>query len=340
MKFTRIFAAAAAAGVLLALCGCGDSGSSSADTEISSQAVQPASKQTDYKTADEMFTLRLNERFSKYQGAYPADFEFLFVDSNTNTTVGIMEMSGLHITPEFYCETIKSHYEELYGAVTSTPAEQDGLPAHLLEAEFVDEEDGNKEFLFHHKVIGYGNGDLIVLVVTVPKETPDEAEKAVSDIMEGITYLGEPIKTEPETHENEFFSVTADKDWYFYSKDGTEATIRPNIAVTMAERYGSFKISAERSDSTAQELADADAEEFGTNEKITDIVTNKNATCLGRDAVCVSCVLNSDYMNLKRETYYFESSGAVCKVQILAPDDCFGEFSETLGSLTDTIEIK
>ena len=45
-------------------------------------------------------------------------------------------------------------------------------------------------------------------------------------------------------------------------------------------------------------------------------------------------------MNLRRDIYYFENSGAVYKAQILAPVEYFDEFSATLGSLTDSIEVK
>ncbi|MDO4862828.1 MAG: hypothetical protein Q4A05_01555 [Ruminococcus sp.] len=342
MKYTRSIAALAAAGALIALCGCADNGGSSSESgSSSSQVVQPASKQTSFTSEDGLFTLELNERFSKFEGIYPAEFEFLFVDNVSDTTVGILEMSGLHITPEYYCETIKSHYEELYGSVTSTKTDEGGLPAHLLEAEFVDEESEDKgEYKFYHKAIGYGNGDLLVLVVTVPKDKPEDAPKAVSDIMAGLSYLGDPLKTDTEVHDTEYFTVSADKDWYYHSKGEAEATLRPNIADTLAEHYGSLKITAESSGGSAKELADKDAAEFGANEKITGVEVTEGRECLGREAVCVACVLNSDYVNLRREIYYFDENGVNFKVQILAPDEVFGDFAAELGAVYDNIEIK
>ncbi|MBR6069011.1 MAG: hypothetical protein IKP78_00245 [Ruminococcus sp.] len=343
MKISRIIAAAAAAGALLALCGCSDSGGSSSESAVTSsnEVVQPASKQTDFTTEDGLFTLELNERFSKYEGVYPAEFEFLFVDNESDTTVGILEMSGLHITPAYYCDTIKSHYDELYGSVTSSEDEWKGLPAHLLEAKFTDEEsETHGEYLFYHKAIGYGNGDLLVLVVTVPADKPEDREQAVSDIMEGMTYLGDPIKAETEVHDTEFFTVSADKDWYFHSKDEAEATLRPNIADSTVDHFGSLKISAQKSGSSAKELADKDAEEFAAKEKITNVVTAEGVQCLGRDAVCVSCVLESDYMNLRRDICYFDENGVNYQVQILAPEDGFDGFTDELGAVYDSIEIK
>ena len=227
MKISRIIAAAAAAGALLALCACADNGGSSSESVGTStgEAVQPATKQTDFKTEDEMFSLKLNERFSKFEGIYPAEFEFLFVDNDTDTTVGILEMSAVHITPKYYCETIKSHYEELYGTVTGSEKNEGGNSAYLLEAEFTDEEDeAHKELKFYHEAIGYGNGDILVLVVTVPKDKPEDAPKAVSDILAGLTYLGEPLKAETEVHDTEFFTVSADNDWYYHSKSENEAS--------------------------------------------------------------------------------------------------------------------
>lgn len=357
MKISRITAAAAAAGALLALCACADKGGSSPDSgagtsesvtvasestePASREVVQPADGQTDLTTEDGLFTLRLNERFSRYEGVYPAEYEFLLVDDASDTTVGVLEMSGQHITPAYYCETIKSHYEELYGDVTSSEADENGLPAHLLEAEFTDDEsETHGEYLFYHKAIGYGNGDLLVLVITVPKDKPEDREQTVSDIMEGITYLGDPIKTETEVHDTEFFTVSADKDWYFYSKGDSDATLRPNIADTLEDHFGSLKISAEKSGSTAKALADKDAEEFSAKEKISDVEVTEGLKCLGRNAVRVSCVLNSDYMDLKRETYYFDESGVNYQVQLLAPLDGFDSFTDGLGAVRDSIEIK
>ena len=174
----------------------------------------------------------------------------------------------------------------------------------------------------------------------VPADKPEDREQAVSDIMEGMTYLGDPKKSEKEVHDTEFFTVSADKDWYFHSKDGAEATLRPNIADNTAEHFGSLKISAEKSGSTAKELADKDAEEFAAKEKITNVETAEGTECLGREAVCVSCVLNSDYMNLKRDIYYFDENGVNYQVQILAPEDGFDSFTDELGAVYDSIEIK
>lgn len=332
MRFSAIIAAAAAAGVLLVLGGCADNGGGS-----SSGSTSQSQHQQSYQTSDELFSLSLNERFSQFEGVYPADFDFLFMDTEKNVTAGIMEMSGLHTTPEFYCEYIKNHYEELYGTVKSSEAEANGLPAYLLEAEFTDE-DGS-ELVFYHKAVGFGNGDLLVVISTAPQSAPDEAAKAVDDIMAGITYNGEPAKSGSELHENEFFSITADKDWYYYSKDDSEATLRPNIASTSAERFGSFKISAEKLEKSAQELSGAEADEFDANEKITDVSVSETSI-LGRDAVCVSCILRSDYIDLRRDIFYFDNNGAVYKVQFLAPEDSIDEFRSVVQPVIDTIEIK
>lgn len=342
MIHTRIAAALAAAGVLLALCGCADSGSSSSSGSAS-QAAQQTTEKTEYTTKDGRFTLDLNSRFSRFSGVYPSEFEFMFVDEEKGTTVGILEMSEAHISPRYFCEEVIDHYKELYGSVTETEMTEDGHPAYLLEAEFTDEEsiesEEKNELRFYHEAIGYGNGDLLVLVTTVPKDTPEEAPKAVSDIMAGITYHGEAAKTETETHDTEYFTVSADKDWFFHSKSETEAALRPNIAETTPEHYGSLKITADTSGSTAQELSAADAEEFGAKDKITDVAVS-SSKIMGREAVCVSCVLESDYMNLKREIYYFDEHGTAYKVQILAPAEDYEDFTAELGKLYEQIEIK
>ncbi|MBO7395724.1 MAG: hypothetical protein J6U16_06355 [Ruminococcus sp.] len=339
MNNSRIAAAFAAASVLLALCGCADSsGSSTAGS--SSQTAQQTTSQTAYTTEDGLFTLDLNSRFSRFSGVYPSEFEFMFVDEEKGTTVGILEMSAAHISPKYFCGEVIDHYRELYGSVTETEMTEGGRPAYLLEAEFTDEESEEKnELRFYHEAIGYGNGDLLVLVTTVPKDTPEEAPKTVSDIMAGITYLGEAEKTDTEVHDTEYFTVSADKDWFFHSKSDTEAALRPNIAETTPEHYGSLKITADTSGSTAQELSAADAEEFGTKDKITNVAVSESEI-LGRKAVCVSCVLESDYMNLKRKIYYFDELGTVYKVQILAPDEGFEDFTAELGEVYDTIVIK
>lgn len=339
MNNSRIAAAFAAASVLLALCGCADSsGSSTAGS--SSQTAQQTTSQTAYTTEDGLFTLDLNSRFSRFSGVYPSEFEFMFVDEEKGTTVGILEMSAAHISPKYFCGEVIDHYRELYGSVTETEMTEGGRPAYLLEAEFTDEESEEKnELRFYHEAIGYGNGDLLVLVTTVPKNTPEEAPKTVSDIMAGITYLGEAEKTDTEVHDTEYFTVSADKDWFFHSKSDTEAALRPNIAETTPEHYGSLKITADTSGSTAQELSAADAEEFGTKDKITNVAVSESEI-LGRKAVCVSCVLESDYMNLKRKIYYFDELGTVYKVQILAPDEGFEDFTAELGEVYDTIVIK
>ena len=99
MNNSRIAAAFAAASVLLALCGCADSsGSSTAGS--SSQTAQQTTSQTAYTTEDGLFTLDLNSRFSRFSGVYPSEFEFMFVDEEKGTTVGILEMSAAHISPK------------------------------------------------------------------------------------------------------------------------------------------------------------------------------------------------------------------------------------------------
>ena len=339
MNNSRIAAAFAAASVLLALCGCADSsGSSTAGS--SSQTAQQTTSQAEYTTEDGLFTLDLNSRFSRFSGVYPSEFEFMFVDEEKGTTVGILEMSAAHISPKYFCGEVIDHYRELYGSVTETEMTEGGRPAYLLEAEFTDEESEEKnELRFYHEAIGYGNGDLLVLVTTVPKDTPEEAPKTVSDIMAGITYLGEAEKTDTEVHDTEYFTVSADKDWFFHSKSDTEAALRPNIAETTPEHYGSLKISADTTGAAAQELADKDAEDFGSKEKISKIAVG-SSKIFGRDAVKVSCVLNSDYMDLQREIFYFNGIGAAYKVQILAPVDGYEDFTAELDELYKNITIK
>lgn len=341
MKLSKILAASAAASVILTLCSCaGNSSSSPKSGSSSAEVVQTTTKKTTFTTEDEMFTIELNDRFSKFEGVYPADFEFLFVDSDTDTTVGILEMSESHITPKYYCDSVKGHYEELYGSVKCTESDENGLPAYLLEAKFIDEESEEKnELIYYHKAIGYGNGDLFILAVTVPQSTPEAAPKAISDIMAGVTYHGDPLKTETEVHDTEYFSITADKDWFFHSKNETSAAIRPNIAETTPDHYGSLKISVE-SGSTAKELSAKDAEDFSAKDKIINVEVTEGTKCLGRDAICVSCVLTSDYMDLKREIFYFDNNGVSYKVQILAPTDGYEEFIANLDAVYDMIEIK
>ena len=340
MKYSRITAALAAAGVMLALCGCSDSSGSSSESPAASQAVQQTSKQTAFATEDGLFSLDLNPRFSQFEGVYPAEFEFMFVDDERGTTVGVLEMSAAHITPRYFCGEVIDHYKELYGSVTETEMTEGGLPAYLLEAEFTDENsEDNSELKFYHEAIGYGNGDILVLVVTVPKDKPDEAPKTASDIMAGLSYLGDPIKTETEIHDTDYFTVSADKSWYFYSKSETEATLRPNIAETTPEHYGSLKISADTTGASAQELADKDAADFGSKEKISEVAVG-NSQIFGRDAVKVSCVLNSDYMDLKREIFYFDGIGAAYEVQILAPSEGYEDFTAELEELYKNITIK
>ena len=339
MKLTRITAAAAAAAVLLALCGCEESSSSSTSEPVVQQQTTQAAEKIKRDSVSGTFSFDLPDRFSKYMGAYPADFEFLAVDTEKDISAGAMELTGAHITPEYYCNSIKSHYEELYGTVTSTPSEQDGLPAHLLEAEFKDEEDG-KELLFYHKAIGYGNGDLLVWVITAPKDAHDEAVKALDDVMKGTKYNGAPVKTDTEAFQCPFFTLTADKYWYFYSTDGYEATVRPNIASTDAEHFGSFKITGQNYGKTAQELAKADEADFSAKDKIDEVAFSEGVEFMGREAVSVSCILRSDYMDLKRVNYYFDNNDACIKVQILAPVDCYDDFAAAAQPMIDLIEIK
>ena len=343
MKISKIIAASAAAGVILTLCSCSNNGisSSSEDSTSTSQATtQPATKST-ITTEDEMFTIEVNERFSRFQGVYPADFECMFVDGETGTTVGILEMSNSHITPEFFFESVRDHYEEQYGTVKGTASEENGMPAYLLEAEFTDtQDDESSEMIFYHKAIQYGNGDLLIPVVTVPKSTPEEAPKAVSDIIAGVTYHGEPLKTETETHDTEYFTVSANKDWFFHSKTDTEAALLPNLAGTLEEHYGSIKITADPSGASAKELAEKDAADFESKEKIINVEVTEDTEWLGHDAICVSSVLCSEYMELKREIYYFDSNGVSFKVQLLAPSECYDKFIPLLDDVYQTIVIK
>ena len=346
MNIKSAIAVLSAAVTLLAMSGCGDKNESVRPYDVASDASSSSSETASENvsaegekltTKDGLFSVVRNPRFTDYEGVFSKQYEFFIEDKAENINVGVMEVADMHISAECFTEAMKQQYEASYEDIKSYAAENSERPAYILEAVYSNEDGSKRNFYF--EAVQYGNGDNIVVLVSSPLESAEKGKEAAEEILATAEYYGDAEKTEPETHTNDFFSITADKDNYFYSADDKEATVRPNIANNDAERYGSFKLSAEKSGSTAQELASADEQKSMENEKIGNVSVSET-NFLGNKAVCVSCILMSDVMNLKREVYYFDFNGVCYQAQYLAPENGFDEYKESAKALVDTIELK
>ena len=223
MKYIKSALAILLAGTLL--CGCEEKASD--DSDISgcwSVVTADTSDYNFFETADGLYSFGAPPTLASREDDSGSDYEYSFTTGKENSLIGVMSVSGYHQTAEGFGKGTLADYEELYSEVSGENIDFGDVPAYQITA-------FSENIVYVSTMLQYGNGDLFVVNTTDDRDNNDAA-KAAAALCSTIEYKGEPLKTSPETYENDYFSITAPEKWYFKSKDGESVTVTLNDGKT------------------------------------------------------------------------------------------------------------
>lgn len=337
MKIKRILLFTSALCLTAALYGCGNKSSSSSETKSPSsqtdtESVSLPENMKYYDTNGGFFSFGTDETLKQYEGETKEDYEFAFQAGDDDTLIGILTITGLHQTAKGFSESVLPDYEdeEIYSNVKGEELTIAGNPAYRITA------DAEGDISYSEIMIQFGNGDLFTVFATASKDYVQECEKQTEIILNSVEFKGDPLKTEPETYENDYFSITAGEKWYFRSMKNDFASISLNLQNDISEMMYAFSFSALPDASDKETTAEDAAAKLGQYEFNQDI-TRDTAEYMGFDAEHIR-YLNP--MDAFVDYYIFEKDGVCYQAIEVCPTNMTEQYQTDIQEVIDNIVIK
>lgn len=327
MKYIKSALAILLAGMLL--CGCGDKASD--DSDISGCWSVVTADTSDYKsleTADGLFSFGAPPTLAFRADDSSNDYEYSFTTGKENSLIGVMSVSGCHQTAEGFGKGTLADYENLYSEVSGENIDFGDVPAYQITAY-------SENIVYVSTMLQYGNGDLFV-VNTINERGNNDAPKAAAALCSTIEYKGEPLKSSPETYENDYFSITAPEKWYFKSKDGESVTVSLNLQEKIEDMGYSFSLKALPSGGNITELAN---DRFSKLSEKGECRVERSEFA-GSEAMTVFSEAQLGEITLKREHCYFKVNGTCYEAFFLYTAENEEQFRKDVGEITESIKFR
>lgn len=244
-----------------------------------------------------------------------------------------------HVTAKGFGESELDYYKEHgYSDISSEELEFNGMPVYRINAT------DSEGISYSYNLIQYGNGELL----SVEAESKNDMKKLLEQaeiILNSVECSDPPLKTEPETVENEYFSITAGADWYirdFHEEDSEKykVAVAMNLADEYAETLQKVVIEAFPDESDSKVLAQ-NYYEKKKDSSMTPSASLDDTEIFGFDAQLVSFETDIDEgWNLSVERYYFENNGVCYCIGISALKDKAEQFHSDIQPILESIKIR
>lgn len=336
MKNKRILLFAAALCLGITMCGCGDKNNSS--KEKSSGSSSETETEDSFKlpenivycdTEDELFEFAVSDSIPDGTGSELIDgTEFIFNVGDDDSLIGVMAMANLHQTASGMGKGLSADFEEnkIYSNIQGEELTINGNPAYRITA------DCKNDIKYTLTTMQFGNGDIFAVMSTSTPAHREDCQRETDIILHSAEYKGAPLKTEPETFENDYFSITIEPKWYFNKTKDNFASIRLNIQNDYNDVWYAFSFSAlldEPDAETAAENAAAKLERFE--------LTRDKAEFMGYESEHIG------YENLSDvyvDYYIFEKDGVCYQGITVYHNDLREQYNADIKKVTESIKIK
>ena len=324
MKYIKSALAILLAGTLL--CGCGEKNSDNSDVPgCFSVVTADTSDYKSFETADGLFSFGAPPMLAFREDDGSNDYEYSFTTGKENSLLGVMSVSGYHQTAKSFGEGTLSDYEKLYNEVSGEEIAFGDVPAYQITAV-------SDKVRYTSTMLQYGNGDLFIVNATDDIGNND-AVKAAAAICSTIEYKGEPLKSSPETFENDYFSITISEKWYFKEKDSERVSVSLNLQESIEDMGYSFSLKALPDKGNITELAnDRFSKLSGDGE-----CRVEKTEFLGSEAQSVFSEKQVGEITLKMEYRYFKMNGACYEFFLLYTDENKERFTEDIREVTENV---
>ena len=309
-----------------------------ADTAAADTAAEdiPATVGADgrYRTPDGLFSFKVGDSLKPVENS-SGEYDFAFSAEDDGSMLGVKAVTGMHQTAIGFSESIVPTYEEKFQNVVCKEVEVNGLPAAKLAANYTE---NGQNFVFVYTMVQYGNGDLFTLMATLNANGSYNYDEDFDAILASVEYTGAPLKNGDETCETDSFSFTVGENFYVYSKDSGEASVKYNLANDSKEYLCKMSITAEKA-ASVEELAESIGKKRMENSKTTSYEEGTE-DFLGYSSHMSLWKLETNSMALTCEEHIFEVNGKVYSVTMIAQKDGFSHFSGDCEKILKTLSFK
>ncbi|MDE6774855.1 MAG: hypothetical protein K2J37_00895 [Ruminococcus sp.] len=291
-----------------------------------------------YDTGNGGFRYRVGSQMKIDEDADTLSHEEAFKCKYGTIIVG-HDQGYYHVTAKGLGEESFDYYKENgYSDISSEELEFNGMPAYRINAT------DSEGISYSYTLIQYGNGELL----SVEAESDGKIEKLLEQtdiILNSVECSDPPLKTEPETVENEYFSITAGADWYirdYHEEDDDRycAAVGLNLADKYADTLQKVALEAFPDESDPKAFAQKKYEKCGQSSHISSL-SIEDTEILGFEAQLVSFEINInkgyEYLD---EFYYFENNGVCYSLHIQSSKDNAEQFYSDIQPILESIKIR
>lgn len=279
-----------------------------------------------YNTEDGCFRFGVKPELEETESE---EYEYTFTNGEKDSLIGILSLTGYHQTAKGFSESILSDYKEVYDNVKGEEMTIGNAPAYRVTA------DAEGGIVYTSTMVQYGNGDLFVVNTTEAKGSEKCAEQT-EIILNGLEFTGEPLKSENETFENDYFSVTIPEKFYFHKSDNESAAVRLNLQNSISELLYTFSIDAMTGETDIKAIADAAYEKSSDKNSIareaSEFSEYPSERITFTDKISGETIIT--------EQHFFKVNGTCFRVTIVCSDSMLDRFDSEMQPIIDKIVFK
>ena len=316
------------------MCGCGGKKSSSdADSSFANKAEESYKLPEDIvycDTEDGLFEFAVSsDTPDGISSAFIGETEYVFNLGDDDTLIGVMTVADLHQTAAGMGTGLSSDYEEsgLYSNIKGEDLTINGNPAYRITA------DCENDIIYTLTTVQFGNGDIFATASTSTPENRENCEKETDIILHSVEYKGKPLKTEPETYNNDYFSITAGEKWYFRRMTENFASVSLNLQNDISDMMYAFSFNALADVSDTETAAKNSAEKFIDEPEF----LQDTADYMGFKAEHIH-YLNP--LDAYVDYYIFENDGVIYQAIEVCPVSKTEQYKSDIQEIIDSIEFK
>lgn len=331
MKIKRILSFITALCLGVSMCGCGSKKSSSESDNAPKDSFELPEDIVYCDTEDGLFEFAVSSDTPDGESSEIInETEFLFNLGDDNTLIGVMTVPYYHQTAVAMGEGVSSGFEEsdLYSNIRSEELTINGNPAYRLTA------DCENDILYTLTTLQFGNGDIFVTMSTSTPENREKCDLETDIILHSAEYKGKPLKSEPETYSNLYFSITAGEKWYFRKQTDDFASVSLNLQNDISDMMYAFSFSVITDEPDAETAAENLEENFSGQSGI----MRDKAEYMGFDSHHIHYENTLDAYNI--DYYIFENDGVIYQAIEVCPTNKTEQYKTDIQEIIDSIELK
>lgn len=356
MNTKKLTALLLAAMCLTAFSGCKDDKAQSSEAEAvsSTEAASVQSKKKDDNQTTEYKTFELDDFSLTVSDNYYTDETGEYSDSDLCIVNKDIPVAAAFFEGFSYAVTSYGHAESLADSLKNEPQCSDitfeRCPEYASDVSVVNyiSSEDDKTVIGDMYVLCEQDSMLYILVVYTD-EFRTEAQQIADEVINGLEYTSDfYFPTEPQTFENNYFSVHYETEWVDNRKSSTDDNYELRLKYAHTDSMDNYlssyniKVITDGKHDDADGYASADfMSRVESQSKYMQNVSKDWDEIFGISASKVNYTVTSgDFLNYDYSLYFFEHNGNIYRVSISIPTEDDGTVAAAVRKLIDNTTLK